>query len=258
MQLNRRQRGFTLVEMAVAFSIIALLMGSALVAFAGLIDSRNIEETNRRLNAAIDGIVGFAVVNRRLPCPAVAGATGTEAPAGGGTCTNSFSGFLPGITIGYTPVDANGYAIDTWGNPIRYVIATSGSAAMTGCTGTANLPHLTSSANLKANGVSCRPGPTDLDVCLSTTGTTGNSCGTATRVAAQGTIAFIVYSTGKNTNEAANQGTDELENTDNDSVFVTRPAATAVSASTGNFDDLMVYVPIGVLYSKLIAAGVLP
>lgn len=257
MQLKLRQSGITLVETAVAFSITAFIMGSALVAFSGLVDNRNNEETARRLNAAVDGVIGFAIVNRRLPCPAVLGATGTEAPAGGGNCTSSPAGFLPGLSIGFTPVDANGYAMDVWGNPLRYAIATAGAAAMTGCTGTATLPHLTSAANLKANGPSCKPGTSDLDICTTSTGTTGTSCGTATRVAAQSTVAFIVYSVGKNGNDPLpSWGTDETENTDNDPVFITRSPASVTGV--GHFDDLMVYVPIGVLYSKLINAGVLP
>ncbi|MNC85547.1 hypothetical protein D3C83_11530 [compost metagenome] len=131
----------------------------------------------------------------------------------------------------------------------------SGTLGPTGCTGSSTPPHFTSAANLKANGVSCRPN--DLDICASSTGTTATSCNTAARAASTQTVAFVVYSTGKNGAIAAAQGADELENTDGDRVFVTRTPSDA-GAAAGAFDDLMVYVPAGVVYAKLIAAGVLP
>jgi type II secretory pathway pseudopilin PulG len=255
MQLKRRQLAFTLVEMAISFSIIVLLLGSAMVAFSTMVENRNMEETNRRLNAAVDAIVGFAIVNKRLPCPAVAGATGAESPTGGGTCTH---GLLPAMTVGFVPVDARGYGMDAWGNPIRYSVAMSGTAGMTGCTGSSTLPHLTSAANLKSNGVSCKPGTADLDICNTATNTTATSCNTASRVVDQSTVAFVVYSQGKNWAEASTTwSADEQENADNDSVFVVRHVAPSGSPQ-GYFDDQIIYVPIGVLYAKLIAAGVLP
>lgn len=255
---HRRQSGFTLVEIAVSFTIVALLIGSAVIAVDAFVEQRKIEETNRRLNAAVDALIGYAIVNKRLPCPAVASATGVEAPVGGGLCTNNFSGFLPAATIGFLPIDAASYGIDSWGGQIRYAVATAGTSALVGCTGSSTLPHLTSQANLKANGISCKPGVTDLDVCITATGTNATSCNTATRAAAQSTVAFIVYSQGKNWNESTvGWAADESENNDGDPVFITRPASPRGSAQ-GAYDDLIVYVPIGVLYQKLIAAGVLP
>lgn len=262
--MNRAQPGFSLVELAVVVAIVALLIGGAMATYSSLTEQRTQDETTRRLNAAVDAIIGFAVINRRLPCPATAGTTGDEAPAGGGNCTTSFSGFLPAITVGVQPVDSSGYLVDPWGNRIRYAVA--GSVALTGCTGSSTLPQFTSQANLKANGVSCKPGPTDLDVwngfdaCIAGALPTATSCTgarTVSRVVSSQSVAFIVFSTGKNGAIAANYGVDEQANTDGDRVFVTRPPSD-FSATTGTYDDLMVFVPAGVLYQKLIAAGVLP
>src|SRR5205814_1984076 len=85
-------------------------------------------ETLNRLTAAYDAVIAFAMVNRRLPCPAAAAAagagSGTEAFAAGGTtaaggpCTTYFGGFLPAQSLGITPVDAQGYMVDVWGNRI--------------------------------------------------------------------------------------------------------------------------------------------
>jgi hypothetical protein len=76
-------------------------------------------------------------------------------------------------------------------------------------------------------------------------------------VASTQTIALIVYSTGKNGGIASSYGADESANTDGDRVFVSRTQGSADTGG-GQFDDLMVIVPVGVLYSKLIAAGILP
>jgi hypothetical protein len=196
-------------------------------------------------------VIGYAIVNRRLPCPAAAGATGDESPSGGGTCTTDFAGFLPGRTIGFQPTNASGYAIDAWGNPIRYAVART----LTGCTGTSTLPHFTSAANLKANGVSCRPN--DIVVCAISAGVTGTSCGTATAVTNQDTVVFLVLSTGKNGVNPLEHGNDELANTNGDGVFIYRTPG-AFYEAVGSYDDLVSWVSAGVLYWRLISAGVLP
>lgn len=250
------QKGFSLTELAVVMTIVALLLASGMMTLTAQTDARNNDEATRRLNAAVDAIIGFAINNRRLPCPASGGASGEEDPVGGGACTvwsvgGGHGGFLPARTIGLQPVDSSGYALDPWGNRMRYAVAN----LITGCTGTSTTPHFTSAANLKANGVSCRPN--DLDLCQTSTGISATSCNTATRVVTSGTIAFIVYSTGKNGAIVGGQGPDELANSDGDRVFVTRNAGTSQTGG-GSFDDLMVVVPAGVVYARLIAAGVLP
>jgi prepilin-type N-terminal cleavage/methylation domain-containing protein len=255
MQLSR---GFSLVEMAVVVFILALLLGGIVLTLATQEEHRANAEARRRLDAAVDALIGFAIVNRRLPCPAVGGATGVEAPAGGGTCTTNFNGFLPARSIGFLPVDAQGYGVDAWGSRIRYAVA----SVITGCTGSSATPHFTSQANLKANGVSCRPN--DIVVCQSSAGTLpGNSppsCGAAPSATNQETVVFVVVSRGKNGTQAAvaaTQGADELANADGNAVFVTREPGTH-ETTTGMYDDLVVWIPAGVFYSRLIAAGVLP
>ena len=246
MQLRRSIRGFTLTELAVVFLIVALLIGGAMMTLSAQVEQRNQDETLRRLNTAAEAVIAFAIVNRRLPCPATAGTTGDEAPAGG-TCTTWYGGFLPARTIGFPSVDASGYAVDVWGNRMRYAVAQN----VTGCTATN--PHFTSANNLKANGVSCRPN--DLDICAPVD--TSTVCTAANRVVSTQNVAFIIFSTGKNGAFAASQGPHETANTNADASFISRTPSDS-GAAAGQFDDLMVWVPAGVLYSKLISAGVLP
>jgi len=248
MQLKRAHRGFSLVELAVVLAIVALLVGSAMMTLSAQVESRNNDETMRRLNAAAEAVLAYAIVNRRLPCPATAGTTGDEAFAGA-NCTTWYGGFLPARSIGFQPVDAAGYGIDTWNNRIRYAVAQT----VTGCTGAAVNPHFVSMANLKANGVSCKPN--DLDICAPVDNTI--VCTAANRVVSTTTVAFVVFSTGKNGAIATAYGPHEIANTDGNAAFISHLPGGADSL-TGTFDDLMVWVPAGTLYSKLISAGVLP
>lgn len=282
----RSERGFTLTEIAVVFTIVSLLLAGAMYTLSAQTESRNIAETQRRLEEAKDLLISFAVINGRLPCPATAasfigtadpGATssyGDEAPVGGGACTGYLSsntaspptGFLPARAIGFRPVDAYGYALDAWGNRIRYAVANYTANATTLVT-FAGPAAFTTAGTMKTNGISYVP--QDLVICSAaqntaagTTGTTAPSCGTygttgdARAVTNRGTVAAVVFSTGKNTVPATG-GADEAENVDGDGVFVWhdfRP----LQATGGEYDDQLVWLPVGTLYDRLISAGVLP
>jgi len=66
----KRSKGFSLVELAVAVAIIALLLAGALIPLSTQIDVRNSADTQRGMESIRDAIVGFAQANGRLPCPA--------------------------------------------------------------------------------------------------------------------------------------------------------------------------------------------
>jgi type II secretory pathway pseudopilin PulG len=269
MQLRRRQGGFTLTELAVVFAIVVLLLGGAMMTLSAQVEQRNSDEAVRRLNAAAEAVLAFSIVNRRLPCPArftgpashsqglesfcpgAAGAcVGTETTAvqAHGNCSNFFDGYLPAVALGVNPIDGLGFAVDPWSNRLRYAV----SGAVTGCTTPPGPPPagtrvVTSQANLKTYGLSCRPN--DLDVCTSAACTA--------RVVSTQTAVFVVYSTGSNGSIAAGYGADETENTDGDAVFVSRTPSDS-NSPLGNFDDHLFVMPAAVAYSRMISAGVLP
>lgn len=254
--MQLKSRGFSLVELAVVVLIVGLVLGGVVMTLSAQEEQRASAETRRRLEAAVDAVIGFAIVNRRLPCPAVVATGGVESPAGGGNCTSPFGGFLPGRTLGVAPVDAQGFVVDAWGNRIRYAVASQ----VVGATCAAGAPHFTSQANLRANGVGCQPN--DLLVCQSSLGilplANPPSCNAAASVTNQQTVAFLVLSTGKNGGVVAGgQGADEVANTNGDAIFISREHGT-LETTTGSYDDMLLWVPAGVLYAKLLAAGVLP
>lgn len=265
-----RARGFSLVEMAVALAIVGLLLAGLLLPLGAQNEQRSVSATQGQLEAAREALIGFAIVNGRLPCPARSNSAGAEVRNASGECKNTsgtvvedhyggtlsdgtVGGLLPAVTIGLQPVDSAGFAIDGWGNRIRYAVAKT----ITGCAAT--LPHFVHAANLKANGIACLP--SDLLICSATQAVAaGNACSAGTAVTNKEVVAAIVFSTGKN-GAFGPQGSNETENVNGQGtvnrVFVSKTPDPA-GAATGEFDDLLVWIPVGVLYGKLIAAGVLP
>ena len=247
----RRARGFTLTELAVVFTIISLLLATALYTLSAQTEQRNFEETRRRLEAARELLLAFAIVNGRLPCPATVASAGTEAVTAG-VCDSSYGGFLPARAIGYQIVDANGFALDAWQNRLRYAVS---GVAPVSCAGSSTAPHFTNATNLRTNGITCQPG--DLVVCSRSPVTVTNTvCDANTSVTNQNIVVAIVFSTGKNSTTGGT-GTNEARNLDNNALFVSRTPDPA-GATGGEFDDQMVWIPVGELYGKLIAAGILP
>lgn len=267
-------RGFTLIELAVVLFIVALLMSSLMYTLSAQTEQRARNETQKSLEEAKELLVTFAIVYGRLPCPASATSNGTESPSGGGACTNYYTGYLPAKAIGFQPQDSSGYALDAWGNRIRYAVSQNtpvNSQSPRVCrpvsaTTPPVTPHFTHKDNLKANGIDCAP--SDLVVCASGTGITTSSCNTATPVTNQNIVAAVLWSQGKNYATASfsgltgQAGTDEAVNNKtsanhNHGVFVSHPPAPS-DAAAGEFDDMLLWIPVGQLYGRLIAAGMLP
>ena len=248
----RRARGFTLAELTVVFLIVSIMLATAMYTLSAQTEQRNFEETRRRLEAARELLLGFAVANGRLPCPATAASTGTEAITTPPNCDSPYGGFLPSKAIGFQVTNTAGLAIDAWQNPIRYVVS---HAAPTGCAATSTAPHFTNATNPRTIGISCRPNA--LGAAHRSPATVTNLvCDANTTVTNQNVVVAIVYSTGKN-GTTGGTGTNEARNLDNNALFVSRPPD-ALQAVGGEFDDQMTWIAVGEFYGKLIAAGVLP
>jgi prepilin-type N-terminal cleavage/methylation domain-containing protein len=264
----RRQHAFTLVEMAIVLAIIGLLLGSLMYTLSAQADQRARETTQRTLEQAREALLGFAIANGRLPCPATGLTTGVESPAGG-DCSSYYSGFLPAVTLGFQPVDTLGFAVDAWGNRIRYAVARNLNVAT--CAGTSATPHFTVRATLKQNGMSCLPNSNELLICKSSVsvpapvaGNCGPADNTVTNSNPSGTVVAIIFSPGKNhaiapTTAAALAANkqDEAANLDGNSVFISHTPSPA-GAAGGEFDDMMIWIPVGLFYGRLASAGVLP
>lgn len=130
--ISRRQRGFTLIEIAVVLVIIAVFMAMGTVMFRGVAAAQKRSVTASRLATVDAALLQFVQLNRRLPCPAdgrVAGSmagAGLEAPVGGGVCTNlQRYGVVPWASLGISEADAS----DGWDRRITYRVHAALAAA---------------------------------------------------------------------------------------------------------------------------------
>lgn len=111
--------GFTLVEMAVVLVIFGVMIGGLVVPLTAQQDQRNYTETRLKLNEIREALIGFAVLNGRLPCPS----TQTD-PAHANYGQEDASCTAAVLTEGYLPWKTLGVAeMDAWG--VRRTASTS-------------------------------------------------------------------------------------------------------------------------------------
>jgi prepilin-type N-terminal cleavage/methylation domain-containing protein len=279
---RRSQRGVNLVELAISLAVMGIVAAGILVPLVTQVDQRNVLATETTIGDIKDALLGYAALNRRLPCPAstAANANGVEAFSGTGTAANgdcaSFYGFVPGRTLGVTPLDSNGFVLDAWGNRIQYAVSGrtltmpgggSTDRAFTRTDGlrTATLPVIAYSA------YTAYP-PQLLQVCASGSGVTAATACYAPVPAAPGptspanelttTAVVVIWSPGPNALTAGGTGTDEAQNPNPrnsygsaDVLFVSRGRSTVTA---NPFDDVVNWIGVNTLVSRMIAAGQLP
>jgi prepilin-type N-terminal cleavage/methylation domain-containing protein len=216
------QRGFTLVEMAIVLVIMALLLGGVLAPLSTQKEQEKRVDTAQLIEAALQALTGFAIINGRLPCP------DSDAPADGRenacpTGTASFTrGALPWVDLGL----ASG--ADDWGNPLGYAVNggfadPAGFALTTAGTGAGILRVFAAAP--------------------------GNCNAVAGDVAEN--VPAVVWS-GAKTGYASN---DETENTDADRCFVSKDYNTVANQE---FDDLINWLSPNILFNRMVSAGSLP
>lgn len=211
-------KGFTLTELAIVLVIVALLIGGMLVPLSTQRDIHNTSETKKQLAEIREALLGFAVINGRLPCqssttdPAAANYGIEDSP-----CTNN-EGYLPWKTLGVTEVDAWGSQRSAASDPFpgywRYRVVTAYTAAFT----------------LAA------PPPSALVV----QDASGNALTTSSP---DGPIA-LVFSTGP----------DLVANGQNATIDATYQAG----ERSPSFDDTLVWIGRPILFNRLISARKLP
>jgi prepilin-type N-terminal cleavage/methylation domain-containing protein len=237
---HHREKGFSLIEMAMVLVILGTLMGGVLVAVSQTTENTRRATARNQLREIESALYGFAQVNGRLPCPATDSSNGYESLAGG-ACTRNH-GFVPTTTLNLNgAINADGLLLDPWQNPVRYSVAATTSPQFTNAAsidtffaagGTFN------SANM-------------LKVCPSSACTAGSELATM--------LPAIVFSMGADWSSFTSA--NEQENADsalgtyaipNDSDFVSADYAEDL------FDDQLVWISPYVLFNKMISAGKLP
>jgi prepilin-type N-terminal cleavage/methylation domain-containing protein len=222
-----RNRGFTLVELAVVLAIFGLLLSIMVIPLSTQVDQQRFADTERQLNAVREALLGFAIANGRLPCPANPGIASGTANAGmenkPGTGCAAADGVVPWATLGVPELDAWGWRLTYRVTPTFADDAAAGMQASFLITDAGNIVVTDGSVNI-ANGV---------PAVLVSHGKNGLG-------------AF--RSDGTQVSGAAG---NELENANNTVTFVSQVPAPS-------FDDLVVWVSPNILKSRLVAANRLP
>lgn len=262
-----RNTGFTILELALVLAILGMLAVGILVPFVAQVAQRNVASTEKILDEIKETLVGYATATGRLPCPATAASNGAEAFAVGGTAANgncsTFYGFLPAVTLGYSRVDNQGYVIDAWGttqNRIRYAVtnATVGPAA--------NTNAFTRTIGMRTATLASMAATTLLYVCASATSSLvpathcgPGAVGTGGSTTLTANAPVVIWSVGAN---AATGGTsiDEAQNPNPnggsaDRIFVSRTRTDTVGTE---FDDIVTWMSVGTLVSRMVLGGQLP
>jgi prepilin-type N-terminal cleavage/methylation domain-containing protein len=235
-------QGFTLTELAVVLVVIALVLGGLISPLATQVDVRMTAETRKDLADIREALLGFAVINGRLPCPAAATTTSGTAGAGleashdaGGNCPNA-SGVVPWVTLGVPETDA-------WGQRYSYRVTPAFAQRLS--------PPRSAAFDLSTPGT--------LDVRSAAVG--------GTMVA--GNLPAVVVSHGANGRGGYNRqgvqlpGGEVVDEVDNQLTNAGTAMANTVFVSQARnpgsgFDDEVGWVPPAILVSRMIGVGKLP
>ncbi|MDQ1816782.1 type II secretion system protein [Massilia sp. CCM 9210] len=234
--MTRAQRGFSLVEMAVVLVIVGLMIGGLLTPLAVQMEQRKIGDTQKTMDEAREALMGFALRNGYLPCPAVSPVNGLE-DRNGATCRDGKrQGVLPWATLGLPK-------LDSWGRAFHYSVTPAYSNSQTMFT-------------LQ----------TARDITIGTRDARGNL------VAATGIndIPAVIVSHGKNgaggfgdtgvrSLDTSSTNVDERTNAGSAGIaFVARTPSESPTAPGGEYDDLVIWLSPNVLFNRMVAAGTLP
>jgi prepilin-type N-terminal cleavage/methylation domain-containing protein len=244
--------GFSLVEMAVVIVILGFIIGALLLPLQAQRENTFRVQTENQLETARKALIGFAQANGYLPCPATSRGTGVFPDDQGIANASNTSaciqqvGFLPAATLGIQPVDAQGFALDGWGNRIRYAVTQS------------NANAFVTPSGMRDVGVSALA-PDDIRVCSTSAGITPTTCAGTNYLINNAVV--VIYSTGAmaaqdvgGSDELANLNDADADGVVDDVVFVSHePRSTA--DPNGEFDHMVTWISPYVLYNAMIEAG---
>ncbi len=213
-------QGFTLIEMSMVLIIIGFLIGGMFVPLSMQMSYQKIKKTQNTLETIKEALMGFAIINNRLPCPALDN-KGNEVITNPCTTYNETDGYLPWANLGTDRFDA-------WGHPFRYRV--DGNF-------TANIPNPPNTINLI---IQDNSSPSNL---LSSSN-----------------VVAIIYSCGKNgipdaTNDS---GSYSGANCSSPSSPATNNTYTQDFYVENKFDDILVWLPKTILINQLVLAGKWP
>lgn len=231
MDIKPAQRAFVLIEIAIALLVLVLVLGGVLVPINQQMQQGKIRDTEKAINDINEALIGFVMINGRLPRPATSATNGLENAA---ACANdaACTGFIPWTTLGSAKLDA-------WGNIIQYSVTPAFANAAIAMNSLGNKTILERNAAMAlVNYATAVPvvvwshGPENFGT---------NDAGIVRANSSPG---------------AANA--DEITNNAASLTFIKRVTSNNGGANGGDFDDIVTFIPTSVLIGKAITAGKLP
>ncbi|MBK7414183.1 MAG: type II secretion system protein [Dechloromonas sp.] len=224
------QNGFTLVELTMVLIIVALLSTGLMFGVSAQRSAAENADAQRQLESIREALLGFAIANGRLPCPAVPTLATGDINAGIAAtppCLNAAQyGVLPWATLGLPEADP-------WGSRYTYFVGSAFTAVVPVGAQTSFTLDTNGTANVKANSASTANIASDLPAIIVSHGSRP---------------AGSYQSTGTQLGGATG---DELENADNNLTFVSH-------IPSDTFDDQVIWILPSILKSRMVAAGRLP
>lgn len=236
MNKQTKQNGFTLVEIAIVLVIVGLIIGGLMMPLSVQLEQRRVNETQKTLDDARESLIGFALRNGYLPCPAISASIGLEDRVGGACRDGKRLGYLPWATLGLPK-------LDSWNHLLRYSV----SPAFANSTVTFNLRSLR-------------------DISIATR----DARGQLAPASMSNDIVAVIMSHGKNGHGATSeqgvlQPAPELANADErvnlapgGRAFISRPINDNGKFPGGEFDDLVIWLSPNILYNRMVLAQRLP
>lgn len=223
------QRGFSLVELTVVLVIVALLSSGLMFGLSAQREAAALQDARRQLDSVREALLGFAMANGRLPCPAPANLPNTDANAGRENCASPH-GVVPWVLLGLQETDP-------WGQRLTYFASSKFTAAL--------IAPAQASFTMSTGVPPDNAGLADIH----------NLAGSTVAIE----TAAVVVSHGANGAGAYRQDgskiTDgvggELENSNATQIFV-------ADTPTPDFDDQLIWISPHLLKSRLVAVGKLP
>jgi prepilin-type N-terminal cleavage/methylation domain-containing protein len=239
---QRASLGFSLVELTIVLVIVALLSTGLIFGISAQRSVAENADAQRQLESIREALLGYAMANGRLPCPATPDLVNTDNLAGkedrankDSPCNRTF-GVLPWVKLGLPETDP-------WGNRYTYFASSKFTGSLTpdaqaSFTLTTGSPDTTpadnaGTANVKDIGTSASNIASDLPAVVVSHG--GRAAG--------------AWQT--NGSQLPGASGDELENSNATQTFVSR-------TSSDTFDDQVIWIAQSTLKSRMVAAGRLP